>query len=255
MTLFGAIATSSACTSTKPISQPTDEGTIDPWSTRADAFLKQTVTDQGLVRYDVAHQQRARLDKLVAGLAPHRRFDKPKEELAFYLNAYNLIVVQGVVHVWPVRSVRDIGGFFNRHRHSLNGKEHTLNAIENELVRPRGDARVHAALVCGARSCPPLRRGLYRAEALDEQLDRVTAAWVSDAEKNDTQDGGLRISKIFKWYGKDFDLDPYRGVIDFLRKHAREKTRLAALLAKSPTPTIRYLRYDWALNAAPAENE
>jgi len=255
MTLLGPIATSSACTSTKPISPSTDNGTIDPWFTRADAFMKQTVTGQGLVRYDVARQQRARLDELVAGLAPLRRFDKPKEELAFYLNAYNLIVVQGVVHAWPVRSVRNIGGFFNRHRHSLNGKEYTLDAIENDLVRPRGDARIHAALVCGARSCPPLWRGLYRAKTLEEQLDRVTGAWVSDAKKNDARDGGLWISKIFQWYGKDFGLDPYRGVIDFLRKHAGEKTRLAVLLAKSPTPTIRYLRYDWALNAAPNANE
>ena len=236
---------------------PGETGPDDPtaWAPRAEAFLQQVVTDEGLVHYESALALRDDLDNLVHALGQPREFATHEQKLACFINAYNLLVIQGVVEAWPVESVRDIKDFFKRRHHQLNGEPASLNVIENELIRPLGDARIHAALVCGAVSCPPLLRGLFRAETLDAQLDRVASAWVNDRAKNDVRHGALWISRIFKWYREDFEKAPYKGVVDFLASHAEEDSPLAAKIAGTRSLRVRYLHYDWSLNTAPSEDD
>jgi len=243
------------CTAGAASTRVSDRVAPDTWSKRAEELLLRIVTDDGLVNYAWALTQREPLDGLVRQLAAARDFKAPSETLAFHLNAYNLIVIQAVLDAWPVESVRAIEGFFNRRRYRVNGIFRTLDAIEHDVVRPLGDARIHAALVCGARSCPPLLRDVFRSKTLDEQLNQVTAAWIDDPEKNAVRNGALWISRIFKWYAKDFHQPPYGGVVDFLTRHAGQASAVGTRLARTPAPRIRYLQYDWALNAAPRKEE
>ena len=227
----------------------------EAWTQQANNLLADIVSDEGRVNYAVARNQRVILDTLIVGLASPRHFDNPSAELAFYINAYNLLVIQGVVEAWPVDSVRDIKRFFKRRDHNVNGQQVSLAAIENNRVRRLGDARIHAALVCGAASCPPLLRGLFAARALNAQFDAVTARWLADPDKNTAREGELWISRIFKWYGEDFDREPYDGLVDFLDRHTPALTPIASLLQRNRSPRVRYQTYDWSLNITPREDD
>lgn len=224
---------------------------LDDWTDRADGLLKNIVEPSGLVSYSRVQKRRADLDTLLTQLGQHWSLEDDDQKLALYLNAYNLSVIRSVLKHWPLASVRDVDGFFDTVKHRINGRLLTLNDLENKVVRLMGRPRIHAALVCGAVSCPPLRRGAFTAEGLDDQLERITRRWINDTQKNRAKDGSLWLSAIFKWYGNDFNADPFDGVADFVRQHANEGTPIAELLDVTSSPAIRFLAYDWKLNVAP----
>ena len=102
---------------------------------------------------------------LLAGLDPAGW--PPELDKAVRLNAYNLLVLDAVAERWPLASVRDVPGFFETVRHGAFGRKATLDQLEKrELLARHPDARLHLALVCGARGCPPLRGSAYPAEGL-----------------------------------------------------------------------------------------
>ena len=70
---------------------------------------------------------------------------------------------------------------------------------------PPVDARIHFALVCGAKSCPPIK--LYAADTLDEGLDAAAEAFCASEVEVDAAARAVSLSKIFKWYGCDFGAD------------------------------------------------
>ena len=83
-------------------------------------------------------------------------------KLAFWINAYNVLAIQTVLSNYPLDSIRDVGSFFSpvwkRQAGKIDGKAVTLDQIEHQILRPMGDPRIHAAIVCASRSCPSLRR-------------------------------------------------------------------------------------------------
>jgi hypothetical protein len=109
-----------------------------------------------------------------------------------------------------------------------------------------GDPRIHAALVCAARSCPPLRREAYVAERLDKQLDDNVREWLADSSLNQfyPSQGKAKVSPIFKWYRKDFDAYP-GGLEGFLRKYA---PRQEVTEFDHKGLEISFFDYDWGLN-------
>jgi hypothetical protein len=109
------------------------------------------------------------------------------------------------------------------------------------------DARVHAAINCASKSCPPLRAEAYTAEKLDAQLDEQMRAFVDDPARNhiDPLKKTLEVSEIFKWFAEDFERDA-KSVKDFLLRYATPDKAELVRGAK-----IRYLDYDWHLNDVP----
>jgi hypothetical protein len=166
--------------------------------------------------------------------------------LADWLNAYNALVVSSVLKAMPVKSVMDDAGFFKKREHRVAGRPRTLDAIENEIIRPRfRDARVHFALNCAARSCPALHGRAFRPEGLDDTLARLTRAALADERHVRMRQGALELSAIFFWFEQDFvrDAGSVRG---FVRRHA---PKAIALQVTDETPLVQR-EYDWALNAA-----
>ena len=97
------------------------------------------------------------------------------EKLAFYLNAYNANVIKAVVERYPVASVAKVKGFFDRKKIRVAGSTLTLNALEHQVIRKRfAEPRIHFALVCAARSCPPLPSRAFSAKRLEQDLERLT---------------------------------------------------------------------------------
>jgi len=193
--------------------------------------------------------------RLVAGLAStdlaalHTR----EQQIAFWVNAYNILAIDLVAAHYPVASIRDIGSLFRpvwkRPAGTVGGRAMTLDEIEHGIIRPFGDPRTHAVVVCASTSCPQLPREPLSAARLDAQLDAAVRAWLDDSGKGlriDRAANTIHLSKIFDWFEGDFA--KAGGVPSFVARYAPEADR-EWLRAHAAAAKIEYFDYDWAVNA------
>jgi len=254
------------------------EQPIDIALTLAMAYLKARFTDteSGVVHYRAIRdaEEFERYKDLARGL---RSFDlrslKDREQrLAFWINIYNTAVIHGVIELGLERSVKDFPGFFDRIAYEIGGFHFSLNEIEHGLLRnnrrhpfrlfrpfrekdPRlefavtpFDPRIHFALVCGARSCPPI--GFYEAEQIDFQLQLAAMSFINSPQvKFLPQEETVLISMIFKWYQVDFGGGD-RELLETLLKYLDEGENKTFLKENRERIRIRYQPYDWNLNQA-----
>jgi len=170
-------------------------------------------------------------------------------QFAFYINAYNAWTIKLILGGYPgVKSIKDLGSLFKspwkKKICRIDGKIITLDDIEHNILRPRfKDPRVHFAINCAAKSCPPLRSEPYRGEELDKQLDEMTKAFINNLESNHLEDHTLYVSSIFKWFAEDFDKD----IVGFFLKYAKGGLK-KQLEANKEKIKVKYLYYDWSLN-------
>ena len=209
-----------------------------------DGVLKQHVAG-GRVDYKALKADSRALNRYLAALAvvpemAFRSWGEP-ERLAFLVNLYNAATLRLILDHYPVKSIKDIGGWlkgpWDQPVVRLFGKRITLNNLEHDIVRKEyKEPRIHVALVCAAKGCPLLRSEAYTAARLNEQLDDQGRAYLvsSAGLKLDRANGSAHVSSIFKWYAKDF-----ASVPGFVAKHSGQD--LAGL-------RLRYLDYDWSLN-------
>ena len=164
---------------------------------------------------------------------------KSKEQLAFHINAYNAWILHEALAKYPTKSVKDLAfTFFQGNRLTVAGKKMSFSSLENDLIRARfAEPRVHFALNCASRSCPPLRNEPYDAAQLDAQLDDQARTYVNSEHGVKASGDGAALSKIFDWYKKDFGGDA--AVTEFLKKYRS---------GKSDFKKISYQDYDWGLN-------
>lgn len=214
-----------------------------------DRLLAEYVAPDG-VRYRAwaAHDEdRKALDEYVARLAEGRPSALPSPDaLAFWIDAYNALTLKLILDHYPLESIKDIGSPWKRKLIGVEGRELSLDEIENDVIRRQWDEpRIHFALNCAAVSCPPLRAGAYTGAGLDAQLEEQTRAFLSDSATNRLDaDGKLHLSKIFQWYGEDFEGDG-TSLVDWLLPHFPE-------LPVDRAPRIEFGGYDWDLNEAAA---
>lgn len=208
------------------------------------AFLGKFVNAAGDVNYAAIKRSPAALNALLRRV---ETFDaagaRPAEREAFYLNAYNLLVIGEVVARYPLESVQRVPGFFDKNLVRVAGEQLTLNDLEaRKLRQPYADPRVHFALVCGARGCPRLSRTAYAAAQLDAQLTAQARQVLQNPVfvRVDAQAGKVQLSQIFKWYEADFKASGKTGLAYV--NQFREGKAIPA------TYTVDYYAYDWALN-------
>ena len=164
----------------------------------------------------------------------------PATKKAFYINAYNLHVINAIVKAHPIESVQSISGFFDKTKVTIAGEQFTLNQFEKErLLAVYQDARLHFVLVCGAVACPPITDFAYQPETLEQQLDQQTKLALDNPAFLKANSNELGLSQIFKWYPDDFG-GSSEGFINFINKY---KTYAVPTTAK-----ISYYDYDWTLN-------
>jgi len=166
-------------------------------------------------------------------------------QLAYYINAYNALVLAGVLDRYPLRSVRDVApfyGFFTQNNITVAGKRTSLYALERKLLIPRfQEPRIHFAINCASRSCPPLRSEAYTAERLDQQLNEMTRAFLNNNPEAIKPTGnGYAVSKIFDWYKDGFVASG--GTVGFINKYRNETV--------PPDAKISFQDYNWNLNEA-----
>lgn len=205
---------------------------------KADAFFK-TYVKEGKVAYNKLAQNNSDLKKLV-DLSNKITIDKSDATTykAFWINVYNLGVIDQIVASYPVNSPMKISGFFDGNKRNLGGKNITLNDIENKLLRGNfKEPRFHFVLVCGAVSCPPIVNYAYTPEGLEGQLEKQTKLALNNDEFIQNNNGGTEISEIFSWYKQDF---------------GGAKAKVAAFIngyrSKKITKDFGYYTYNWQLN-------
>ena len=219
-----------------------------------DEILHQYVNQQHLVDYTKLKQQDSpKLRDFVASLGQQGSQPlSPAAKKALLINAYNSMTMEWIVENYPVKSIWDTARPFQAHRFRLAGGAVSPDEIETRL-REMKDPRIHAALVCAARSCPPLRREAYTAANIDEQLDSNVREWLANPALNrfDPEKRVATISPIFKWYGKDFDAYP-GGLRGFLVKFGPQK---AMEKLRDGNFAIHFANYNWGLNDQSGEGK
>ena len=161
---------------------------------------------------------------------------------AFYINAYNIIVIYWVAKHYPLKSPLDDSGFFDKVKHKVAGEDLTLNALEiKKLLLTYKDARIHFALACAARSCPPLASFAYLPDQMEKQLTDRTMQALNNPNWLKVQAGKKKVelSKIFEWYNKDFTTGG-KSLIEWVNQYRTEKIPASY--------SVGYYEYDWALN-------
>ena len=159
---------------------------------------------------------------------------------AFYINAYNLLVIHAAIQAQPTSSVLKVKGFFDDHKHVVAGEKLTLNELEKErLFKLRNDARFHFVLVCGAMGCPPLANFAYTPDELEKQLDNRTMHALNDPNFIRFKGKEVKLSKIFEWYAQDFG-NTQTKIIDYINQYRLQK------LPKGVR--VGYYEYDWTIN-------
>jgi Protein of unknown function, DUF547 len=229
-------------------------GAFDQAHSRYARLLKRYVSSEG-VNYRGLKADPADLRAYLEEAAQVKEDDfkawSRTEQLAFLINLYNAATLKLVVDHYPVASIRRIGGLFTSPWElevvPLWGGVHSLDWLEHKVIRPRySEPRVHFALVCAARGCPPLRTEPYLAARLDGQLDGQARTFLKQRNKNrlDAPTRTLYLSPIFDWYGDDF-IAHAKTLPAFVLPYFSKAD--AALLA-DPKLRVVFTKYDWSLN-------
>jgi hypothetical protein len=257
--LLLAFAAQPACGRTQLAAESVAETPVGPDLAAWARVLSDFVRDGG-VDYAALAARPQDLEEFLASLSAARPESMRREEaLAFWSNAYNAVVLHHVLERYPgIESVKEVDGFFDVLTFGVAGEELTLDEIESR-GRELGDPRIHFAVVCASTSCPDLLGEPFRADRIDEQLDRQTLAFLGDPTKGmryDADSETLWLSSIFKWYAGDFTggstvlaYFARGGVADWVR----DQLPAAAAARLGDSPKVRYLDYDWNLNDRPVD--
>lgn len=239
----------SGCVHTVALREPPDPSAVaalqsfsyDEWSDVLDRF----VDERGLVDYDSLRHDRGSLDRFagwISAVGPTTRpdlFPTREERLAYYLNAYNAIVLVGIVERPELQAVGDAkADFFYFTRYHLDGGVTHLYDLENESIGAGfHEPRVHFALNCASLACPRLPREPFVGSKLDAQLEQGMQEFLSDPRNVAIEDGTLVLSTIFDWYEEDFPPTPAAWIAE----HRPQ-------LGLDPGVRVRYRPWDWTLN-------
>lgn len=217
----------------------------------------------GLVDYDGLLKDRKNLDDILLSYASVDLSEaNDSRKIAFYINAYNLITLRSIIDAYPVKSIKDIKGVWDKKKWNIAGKKLTLNDIEHEVLRKDFDEpRIHFAIVCASIGCPPLIAEPYFGESIDAQLASASSDFATSSfyNKLDLSSGSAEISAIFDWFGEDF-IDKYYNSAHFPSLSKKQNAALSFLIAQYPESerklllntnfNVSYLDYDWELNKA-----
>jgi hypothetical protein len=221
--------------------QPLDQAPFD-------ALLRANVKN-GIVNYP-GFQDNAGFRRYLDGVGKPARLDGNAETLAYYINAYNALAIEGILGGLSPSSLLGRARYFKLREWPLNGRSITLYDLEHQILRPLGEPRVHFAIVCASRSCPFLRSEAYTAEALDAQLDEQARQFVNDPFRNrfDKASRTAYLSEIFKWFGEDFR-GPDGSTQQYVARYVADPEVAQALAGDAYT--VEWIAYDWNLNGTP----
>lgn len=183
----------------------------------------------------------------VASLADPASPRSRSGRLAYYINAYNALAIQGVLEGLSPSSFFGRVRFFKLKDWKLDGREISLYDLERDLIIPLGEPRIHFSIVCASKSCPKLRSEAYAADRLERQMEENARGFINDGERNrfERDSKVAYLSEIFKWYEEDFT-KAAGSVQKYLAKYVNDPEVARDLSAERYA--IEWIDYDWRLN-------
>ncbi len=205
-----------------------------------DALLKSNVSNDGVVNYAGFMKSKSELRAYISSLGLNMPAENWNQEdnLAFWMNAYNAMTVDLILRNYPLESIKDIDKPWNQRLWKLSDKWYNLDDIEHQILRKMNDPRIHFGINCASFSCPPLLNEAFTSKKVDSQLDELSRKFINDTRRNSISENEVWVSKIFKWFAKDFKRN--ESLIDFLNKYSN--------IPISPKAKLRYQDYNWDLN-------
>lgn len=229
------------------------------------------------VNYHGFAMNHGQLIKYLAQLSQVKKSDfsdwDKSEQLAFLINAYNASTIEMILRSyssianlrafapvnfqWKIRLISMLKNQRDLNFISLFGEILSLNDIENDMIRKRGnydEPRIHFALNRGSIGSPALRNHAYTGMELEQQLETATRAFLSDRSRNRYNEAAekLEVSEIFDWYAKDFERgwQGWLGLAHFFthyRDSLADTARTHELLT-AENIEIQFLEFNWMLN-------
>lgn len=177
---------------------------------------------------------------------------------AFWINIYNAYI-QDILQSNP-ELYEDRGSFFKAKQMNIAGRDVSFDDIEHGIIRrsvsklslgylskifvskferklrtDKRDPRIHFALNCGAKSCPPV--AIFDAERIDEQLDAISKQYLANNSTYDLDKKTAYVPALMSWFRGDFGgLD---GAKDMLRKYN---------IVNAENFSLEFNEYDWTLD-------
>lgn len=213
-----------------------------------DALLRGNVKN-GVVHYP-GFQDNSAFRQYVQDLGKPVRLDTRAEQLAYYINAYNALAIEGILQGLSPSSLLGRARYFKFKEWPLNGKPITLYDLEHKVIRPLGEPRIHFAIICASKSCPFLRPEAYVPARLDAQLEEQAKQFVNDPFRNryDATTRTARLSEIFKWFDEDF-AGPAGSTQRYIARYVADPAVAKDLAADGFK--VEWIDYDWTLNGTP----
>jgi hypothetical protein len=213
-----------------------------------DALLRANVKN-GVVNYP-GFQDNAAFRQYVQDLSKPARLDTRADQLAYYINAYNALAIEGILQGLSPSSLLGRARYFKFKEWQLNGKSITLYDLEHKVIRPLGEPRIHFAIICASKSCPFLRPEAYTPAGLDAQLDEQARQFVNDPVRNryDPAKKTAHLSEIFKWFEEDFS-GPAGSTQRYIARYVANPGVAKGLAADAYQ--VEWIDYDWSLNGTP----
>lgn len=218
-----------------------------PW----DQLLRKHVKENGMVDYPGFIADKKDLQRYLDNLnahAPDKNEWTQEEQLAYWINAYNAFTIKLIIDNYPVESIRDLGPslsipgirtVWHTKFFKIGGKATSLDEIEHDILRKEfNEPRIHFAINCASVSCPPLRKGAFLPDKIEEQLHEQAVIFINDSTRNRISKESVEVSKIFSWFKSDFTKNG--SMRDFLNSYSKVKINKEA--------DINYMNYNWNLN-------
>jgi hypothetical protein len=213
-------------------------------------MLQTTVTDKGFVDYD-AIAAAGKIDSIIEVIAKTdpQSLTSITEQLVFYINSYNVLVIKTILAGKSPRNVFSRIDFFKGPKYNVAGQNVNLSDLEHKIIRPLNEPRIHFTLVCAALSCPKLLNAIYTGSNLEQQFNTATRQFINNVDRNhfDQAEKTAHLSKIFKWFSEDFELDG-SSVASFIADHVDDKTLATEL--RQGAYEIEHNDYYWTLNGS-----
>jgi len=217
-----------------------------------DHLLSRYVDETGLVdykRWKETPEDVTALKAYLAQFAPAPETAAEGEDLiASLINAYNAFTIEFILEQYPTQSIRMLDRPFDGKRHAVGGKRVSVDDIEHKMLRPLIGWKVHAVVVCAARSCPPLLNRAYKDDTWEAHMQERYRAWLAREDLNTFhprrgRTGEVELSRIFRWYSEDYTEE--NRIQNILQRFGPAEHEA---FLQSQTYRIRYRPYDWGLN-------
>lgn len=226
-------------------------------------LLLEEIASPSGVNYTLLQSKRDILDEYMSWLSVHGPYSNnysirdEKKKICFYANAYNAAVLYGVLHHWPINSVRDVDvgwftaentGFFIGQTFVIDGDKMSLFHLEQDLLLGQfQDPRIHAMLNCASRGCPPLR--YWEKNTLDSQLESHWTTFIQNNVRKNTDH--WKISELFKWYEKDLvGWSKADSLCSYLAPYLAPEPS-SWMMQQAINCSLDSFPYDWSLNDSP----